>query len=198
MSSGAMFTIDDGTMSAEDFASADTAQAWSLADLPEVHDYVEPRHRAELVKVVSVAAVAVLGTIVAAVVMLNSPSHAEATKPTRTPASQSPVASKQADPAPEPGPMDPTALSATAARETPDGQFLQLLRQGNLDWTTPAGAVSDGHRICTWLRQGYSREVLAEQLVAAHSGIPGDPLSLDGARTAVNAAATVYCPEEAR
>jgi serine/threonine kinase PknH len=65
------------TMSAEDFASANTQKAWALADPPEVSPTQQPYQWAGVLKVVAAAAAAAFGALAAVVVLHGGDGHTE-------------------------------------------------------------------------------------------------------------------------
>jgi hypothetical protein len=79
-----------------------------------------------------------------------------------------------------------------AQHETRDGQYLQLLRQGDLVRTSVQGTINDAHVTCSDLvRLGFiSPEEMARRLTIVRADF-----DLAHARAYVHAAVTAYCPE---
>jgi Protein of unknown function (DUF732) len=78
-----------------------------------------------------------------------------------------------------------------AAKETSDGQFLQLITQADLTFTDPAAAAADGHRVCDVMTAyGYT---VNQTVVVEANATPG--MDTVEVRSVVIAAVAAYCPQ---
>lgn len=80
------------------------------------------------------------------------------------------------------------AAPPTQPPQTPDQEFLALLRKRDIDVINPTTAINAAHGICTSEKQGEPDQQIAQELA---NGSPG--LNLDSANVFVITSHEVYC-----
>jgi hypothetical protein len=176
------------------------ARAWAKGGPSVEPKPYRDHHTWKTTAVAAVVAIAV-GALIAAVLMITlgaseRDDHNQWPDGYKNPTPVTPT--READP----GPMPPIPFTEVpvimAGPETPDGQYLQMLRAANLTWDNRAAVIQDGHDICLFMARPPrdTPESMAQREYRWHATTPGwDPLSIEQCRAAVNAAVTVYCPE---
>ncbi|OBK47477.1 DUF732 domain-containing protein [Mycobacterium kubicae] len=80
-------------------------------------------------------------------------------------------------------------FASTAGASSADDAFLAQLKADGITPPTSARAISDGHAVCTALKQGQS----SQQVINSVAETTG--LSSKGAKTFAVDAASAYCPQ---
>jgi hypothetical protein len=187
-------TVDPPTLSPEEFAACETPLAWSAVepdelDYPEDEVHDEPLHHrwAGVIKVAAAIAAVALGATTAVALVANPPDQGTTTAVTQTVTPSSPT--READPAPDPGPfVMPTVM---ASHETQDGDYLNRVRLAGLASADPLQAIKFAHMSCANLARGFTvRQIAINEFVNYHEM----PVSSYG--RVIEIAAAVYCPEQ--
>jgi hypothetical protein len=102
-------------------------------------------------------------------------------------------------PTPTQAPAEVPTTQAPPDSQTQDTQFISLLTQGGLAFTSEPEAVNEGHWVCSRIGAGTPKEVVIAAVIA-HSANLGHnilPMNYRQGRHLVDSAISVYCPDPA-